>query len=42
MESVECGTCQGQGIMNKKMQLFVRIPKSVEDGMLLKIREKGN
>ena len=28
--------------MNKKMQLFVRIPKSVEDGMLLKIREKGN
>ena len=42
VDSVNCTKCQGDGIVHQSMQLLVKIPKSVDDGMLLRIREKGD
>lgn len=42
VDSVSCPKCSGDGIVNQNMQLLVKIPKSVDDGMLLRIREKGD
>jgi len=40
--SVNCPKCQGDGVVNQNVKLLVNIPKSVDDGMLLRVREKGD
>lgn len=42
VDSVNCTKCQGDGVVSQNMRLLVKIPKSVDDGMLLRIREKGD
>ena len=40
--SISCKTCNGDGIQQNTMTLSVTIPKSVDTGMLLRIRDKGH
>ena len=40
--SVECGTCKGDGIMMKEVWLSVKIPKGVDNEMLLRVRDRGH
>ena len=40
--STSCQTCNGNGIQQSDLTLSVNIPKSVDTGMLLRIRDKGH
>ena len=40
--SVACESCSGDGILKQKVKLGIKIPKSVDDGMLLRIKDKGH
>ena len=42
LKSTECGTCKGQGVIDQEMNLQVNVPKSVDDGMILRVKEKGH
>lgn len=37
-----CGTCSGQGLINKTKQIKVTIPPGVEDGNKLRVRGEGD
>ena len=37
-----CGTCSGQGVVNKADEVSIKIPAGVEDGMQLSVSGKGN
>lgn len=37
-----CPTCGGSGIVNKKKTIEFKIPKGIEDGMMVRIRGEGN
>lgn len=38
----QCQACEGTRILKQKIKLSVRIPKQVEDGMLLRLRSRGH
>lgn len=38
----KCSVCNGQGKIHKKEKLSITIPSGVEDGYVLRLREKGN
>ena len=40
--SRKCQACEGNGILKQKIKLNVRIPKSVDDGILLRLRNRGH
>ena len=42
LESIKCTSCNGQGLVDQQLELFVKIPKSVDNSMLLRVRGKGN
>lgn len=42
IHSVECESCKGDGILKQKVKLAIKIPKSIDDGMLLRVRERGH
>ena len=42
LESVICMDCGGDGLIDQQLSLMVKIPRSVETGMLLRVREKGH
>lgn len=42
LESVVCTQCRGDGLRDDSVSLAVKIPKSVDHGMLLRIRDKGH
>ena len=39
---LKCESCDGTGVLKRMVKLSVKIPKSVEDGMLLRIRNRGH
>lgn len=42
IDSITCPTCKGDGIVTEETKLYVKIPKSVDNNMLLRIKEKGD
>lgn len=42
VDSIDCPKCKGDGVVSEETQLLVKIPKSVDNGMLLRIKEKGD
>ena len=42
VESISCDSCEGQGLVDENLSLMLKIPASVDTGMLLRVREKGN
>lgn len=40
-QAVNCEACQGDGLVNEKVTVSVKIPASVDTGMLLRVRGKG-
>lgn len=42
LESVVCKDCKGDGLVDQKLSLVVKIPRSVETNMLLRVRDKGH
>ena len=42
LESVICDTCKGKGIVTMDANLLIKIPKSVDNDMLLRVKDKGN
>ena len=42
LQSETCNGCQGDGLTKDEMKLCVKIPKSIENGMLLRVRDKGH
>ena len=42
LDSVKCKECAGDGLIDQQLSLMVKIPRSIETGMLLRIREKGH
>ena len=39
---LKCESCEGTGVLKRMVKLRVKIPKSVDDGMLLRIRNRGH
>ena len=39
---MNCTKCKGDGVVVDNTELHVKIPKSVDEGMLLRIKEKGD
>lgn len=42
LKSIKCNPCSGKGMVSQQVDLQVKIPRSVDDGMLLRIKKKGN
>lgn len=42
LASVECPACRGDGITKQRARLSVKIPKSVDNDMLLRVRDRGH
>ena len=42
LHSISCTSCKGDGVVDQQTTLAVKVPKSVDEGMLLRIREKGH
>ena len=42
LQSVNCETCHGEGLVNEQVNLQVKIPSGVDEGMLLRVRDRGN
>lgn len=42
VDSINCPKCKGEGVVSEDTKLLVKIPKSVDNGMLLRIKEKGD
>jgi molecular chaperone DnaJ len=42
LKSISCDSCEGQGLITKTSTLLAKIPKSVDNGMLLRIKGKGH
>ena len=38
----QCGTCKGKGFEKKKMKEQIEIPRGINDGMTVKLSNKGN
>lgn len=42
LDSVVCETCKGIGMISQQTNLLIKIPKSVDQLQLLRVRERGN
>ena len=42
LQSVACSECNGDGVTSQKIQMSVKIPKSVDNGMMLRVKGKGH
>lgn len=39
---LKCESCDGTGLLKRMVKLSVKIPKSVNDAMLLRIKDRGH
>lgn len=42
LDSETCESCMGDGLIEENVRMLAKVPRSVDTGMLLRIRGKGN
>ena len=42
LESVECNPCKGLGVTNENISFWLKLPASIDDQMICRVKGKGN